>query len=85
MLIGPAEELGAGDDDPEWQEAQRNADESARLTPDKRMILFMDLSSIQIQIGQGWGARFSLWSGDCTLLLPAGAIAVWVSACSAAS
>jgi hypothetical protein len=48
MLIGPAEELGDGDDDPEWQETQRNADESARLTPDKRMIPFMKLSSIQI-------------------------------------
>jgi hypothetical protein len=76
MLIGPAEELGDGDDVPEWQETQRNADESTRLTPDKRMIPFMKLSSIQKQIGQGWGARFSHWSGDCTPLLPAGAIAV---------
>ena len=85
MLIAPAEELGDGDDDPERQETQSNADESARLAPDKRMILFMNLSSIRIQIGQGWGARFGLWSGDCTLLLPAGAIAIWHNACSVAN
>jgi hypothetical protein len=46
MSIGPpaAEELGDGDDDPEWQETQRNVDESARLKPDKRMSLFMEFS-----------------------------------------
>jgi hypothetical protein len=64
-LIGPAaaEEPGEVDEDPEWQETQRNADESARLRPEKRMTLYMKLSSIQIQIGQiqigqDWGGRF---------------------------
>jgi hypothetical protein len=51
MLIAPAEELGDGDDDPEWQETQSNADVSTRLAPGKRMILFMKLSSMQIKIG----------------------------------
>jgi hypothetical protein len=64
-LIGPAaaEEAEEVDDDPEWQETQRNADESARLRPEKRMTLYVKLSPIQIQIGQiqigqDWGGRF---------------------------
>ena len=86
-MVGPAvaEESGEADDEFEWQETHRNADEIARLKTrerlkaDTRKILLMKLSWMtQIQGGQGWGRGNShRWSGDCTVLAAAGAIAIW--------